>query len=168
LALYITFHVSISITLAQHWLSMARQSFRVIRNPFNIYSSRGLHTQSFAPRASVNPQQPSPFASRVIPRTRAVLNVFVGHLTAPSTLRAPGAAPRSVHLVTSLMPAIENNSLSLPVRHALSVRMGAPRLPLPPAVPRSIAQVGLGTARNLTTGRPGLSDLRIWCADKLT
>lgn len=32
--------------------------------------------------------------------------------------------------------------------------MGAPRLPRPPAVPRSIAQVGLGTARNFTTGRP--------------
>jgi len=51
------------------------------------------------------------------------------------------------------MPMIENN-LSLPVRHALSMRMGAPRLPRPPAVPRNITQVGLGTARNFTTGRP--------------
>jgi len=55
--------------------------------------------------------------------------------------------------VASRMPTIENN-LSLPVRHALTMRMGAPRLPRPPAVPRNIAQVGLGTARNFTTGRP--------------
>jgi hypothetical protein len=55
--------------------------------------------------------------------------------------------------VATRVPKIENN-LSLPVRHALSTRMGAPRLPRPPAVPRSIAQVGLGTARNFTTGRP--------------
>jgi hypothetical protein len=72
-------------------------------------------------------------------------------------LLAPGsgiAPARSMQTrVVSRMPTIENN-LSLPVRHALSVRMGAPRLPLPPAVPRSIAQVGLGTARNFTTGRP--------------
>jgi hypothetical protein len=55
--------------------------------------------------------------------------------------------------VATRVPKIENN-LSLPVRHALSTRMGAPRLPRPPAVPRSIAQVGLGTARKFTTGRP--------------
>ena len=52
---------------------------------------------------------------------------------------------------------------SLPVRHALSVRMGAPRLPRPPAVPRNVAQVGLGTARNFTTGRPIFQNL----ADKM-
>jgi hypothetical protein len=51
------------------------------------------------------------------------------------------------------MPTIENN-LSLPVRHALSMRMGAARLPRPPVVPRSITQVGLGTARNFSSGRP--------------
>ena len=64
------------------------------------------------------------------------------------------AAPR--------MPKIESN-WSLPVRHALSVRMGAPRLPRPPAVPRNISQVGLGTARNFTTGRPIFQNL----ADKM-
>jgi hypothetical protein len=51
------------------------------------------------------------------------------------------------------MPTIENN-LSLPVRHALSVRMGVPRLPRPPTLPRSIAQVGLGTARISPGHRP--------------
>jgi hypothetical protein len=131
--------------------SLGRQAFRVIHNPPNISSSRGLHTHSFAPR--VTPQQPSPFTSRVLQRTRTVFNAFVGHLTAPSKLRAPGAAPRSMQTVATRLPKIENN-LSLPVRHALSTRMGAPRLPRPPAVPRSIAQVGLGTARNFTTGRP--------------
>ena len=131
--------------------SLGRQAFRVIHNPPNISSSRGLHTNSFAPRVIL--QQPSPLTSRVLNRTRTLFNAFVGHLTAPSKLRAPGAVPRSVHSVASRMPKIENN-LSLPVRHALSVRMGASSLPRPPAVPRSIAQVGLGTARNFSTGRP--------------
>jgi hypothetical protein len=131
--------------------SIGRQAFRVIHNPPNISSSRGLHTHSFAPR--VAPQQPSPFTSRFLQRTRTVFNAFVGHLTAPSKLQAPGAAARSMQTVATRVPKIENN-LSLPVRHALSTRMGAPRLPRPPAVPRSIAQVGLGTARNFTTGRP--------------
>jgi hypothetical protein len=131
--------------------SMGRQAFRVIHNPPNISSSRGIHTHSFAPRVAI--QQPSPFASRVLQRTRTIFNAFVGHLTAPSKLLPPGAAPRFMQTVATRMPKIENN-LSLPVRHALSTRMGAPRLPRPPTVPRCIAQVGLGTARNFTTGRP--------------
>lgn len=131
--------------------SIGRQAFRVIHNPPNISSSRGLHTHTFAPR--VVSQQPSPFTSRVLQRTRTIFNAFVGHLTAPSKLRAPGAVPHSMQTVATRVPKIEHN-LSLPIRHALSTRMGAARLPRPPAVPRSIAQVGFGTARNFTTGRP--------------
>ena len=131
--------------------STTRQAFRAIHYPPHLPSTRSLHTSSFAPRYV--PHQPSPFATRVLQRTRAVFNAFVGHLTTQGTLRVPGAAPRSMQTVASRMPTIENN-LSLPVRHALSMRMGAPRLPRPPVVPRNIAQVGLGTARNFTTGRP--------------
>ncbi|KAF8497464.1 hypothetical protein F5888DRAFT_1906773 [Russula emetica] len=101
----------------------------------------------------VAPQQPSQFASRVLQRTRTIFNAFVDHLTAPSKLRALGAAPRFMQTVATRVPKVENN-FSLPVRRALSTRMGAPRLPRPPAVPCSIAQVGLGTARNFTTVRP--------------
>ena len=141
--------------------SMSRQAFRALHNPPNISSTRSLHTPSFVPR--VAPQQTSsPFSIRILHRTRAVLNAFVGHLTTPGTLRAPGAAARSMQSVPSRLPRIESN-LSLPVRHALSVRMGAPRLPRPPAIPRSIAQVGLGTARNFTTGRPIFQNI----ADKI-
>jgi len=130
--------------------SATRQAFRVIHNPPNLSAARGLHTQPFAPRTLA---QPSSFTSRALHRTKTIFNAFVGHLTTPGTHLVPGRAPRSVHSVAGRTPTIENN-LSLPVRHALSVRMGSPRLPRPPAVPRSIAQVGLGTARNFTTGRP--------------
>ena len=139
--------------------SATRQAFRVIHNPPNLSSARGLHTQSFVPRS---PPQSSSFASRALHRTRTILNAFVGHLTTPGTHLAPSHAPRSVHTVAGRIPTIEKN-LSLPVRHALSVRMGSPRLPRPPAVPRSIAQVGLGTARNFTTGRPIFQNI----ADKI-
>ena len=139
--------------------SATRQAFRVIHNPPNLSSARGLHTQSFAPRPL---PQSSSFASRALNRTRTIFNAFVGHLTTPGALLVPGHAPRSIHSVASRIPTIENN-LSLPVRHALSMRMGSPRLPRPPAVPRSIAQVGLGTARNFTTGRPIFQNI----ADKI-
>ena len=139
--------------------SATRQAFRVIHNPPNISAGRGLHTQSFAPRTL---PQPSSFTSRALHRTRTIFNAFVGHLTAPGTHLVPSRAPRSVHSVAGRTPTIES-SLSLPVRHALSVRMGSPRLPRPPAVPRSIAQVGLGTARNFTTGRPIFQNI----ADKI-
>ncbi|KAF8274262.1 hypothetical protein EI94DRAFT_1523968, partial [Lactarius quietus] len=138
--------------------SATRQAFRVIHSHPNISSARGLHTQSFAPRAL--PQ--SSFASRALHRTKNIFNAFVGHLTTPGTHLVPGRTPRSVHSVAGRTPTIENN-LSLPVRHALSVRMGSPRLPRPPAVPRSISQVGLGTARNFTTGRPIFQNI----ADKI-
>lgn len=138
--------------------SATRQAFRVIHNPPNLTSARGLHAQSFAPR----PLPQSSFTTRALHRTRTIFNAFVGHLTAPGTHLVPGHAPRSVHTVAGRIPTIEKN-LSLPVRHALSVRMGSPCLPRPPAVPRSIAQVGLGTARNFTTGRPIFQNI----ADKI-
>ncbi|KAH9048271.1 hypothetical protein EDB84DRAFT_1458214 [Lactarius hengduanensis] len=138
--------------------SATRQAFRVIHNPPNVSSARGLHTQPFVPR----PPQSSSFTSRALHRTKTIFNAFVGHLTTPGTHLVPGRAPRSIHSVASRIPTIENN-LSLPVRHALSMRMGSPRLPRPPAVPRSIAQVGLGTARNFTTGRPIFQNI----ADKI-
>ncbi|KAH9180219.1 hypothetical protein EDB89DRAFT_2061929 [Lactarius sanguifluus] len=138
--------------------SATRQAFRVIHNPPNVSSARGLHTQPFVPR----PPQSSSFTSRALHRTKTIFNAFVGHLTTPGTHLVPGRAPRSIHSVASRIPTIENN-LSLPVRHALSMRMGSPRLPRPPAVPRGIAQVGLGTARNFTTGRPIFQNI----ADKI-
>ncbi|KAI0293409.1 hypothetical protein BC826DRAFT_1015357 [Russula brevipes] len=113
--------------------STTRQALRVIHKPPNVSSARTLNTPSFAPRPPL--QQPSPFATRVLHRTRTILNAFVGHLTTPGTLRPPGAAPRTLQSAASRMPRIESN-WSLPVRHTL------------------IAQVGLGTARNFTTGRP--------------
>src|SRR5260221_12650166 len=145
--------------------SMSRQLFRAAHNPPNISSARSLHTPSFVPRGGALAQQPStPFSSRILHRTRTLLNAFVGHLTTPGTLRASpgtGTVP-SMQSAASRMPRMASN-WSLPVRHALSVRMGAPRLPRPPAAPRNVAQVGLGTARNFTTGRPIFQSL----ADKM-
>src|SRR6266702_7335711 len=126
--------------------SATRQAFRVIHNPPNLSSARGLHTQSFAPRP---PPQSSSFASRVLHGTKTIFNAFVGHLTTPGTLLVPSRALRSIHSVAPRIPTIENN-LSLPVHRALSMHMGSPCLPRPPTVPRSIAQVGLSTARNST------------------
>ncbi|KAI0066323.1 hypothetical protein BV25DRAFT_1821241 [Artomyces pyxidatus] len=119
------------------WLSIGRQ---VLHAP-SINPSRALHTFPRPP--------PSSSAQRLVQQTKGLFKALLGHLTTPG-LRQPG---RSLHAVATRYPTIQSG-LSLPVRHALARPFGAPKLPHPPAVPRSIAQVGLGTARNFTTGRP--------------
>lgn len=48
---------------------------------------------------------------------------------------------------------------SLPVRHAISRPFGTYHLPKPPTVPRSVFQVGLGTARQFHSTRPIFQNL---------
>ncbi|KAI0312960.1 hypothetical protein OF83DRAFT_1286538 [Amylostereum chailletii] len=130
------------------WSSFGRQAARFASQPPNI-SSRGIHISSFLPRT---PQSSSSTAHHLLRQTRNALQAFVGHLTAPSTLKPHSGAARSLHALTRGQTI--QNGLSFPVRNALSRPLGAPKLPRAPAVPPSVFQVGLGTARNFTTGRP--------------
>ncbi|KAI0713532.1 hypothetical protein C8Q76DRAFT_693423 [Earliella scabrosa] len=117
--------------------------------------SRSIHIPAFAPLPS---SQSSTTAQAVFRQTRNLISRFVAHLTAPSTLRTPlhlhvAANARPFHMSAARMPTIQER-LSLPARHILSKPLAVPFLPRPPAVPRHISQVGLGTARNFSSGRP--------------
>ncbi|KAA1477117.1 hypothetical protein DENSPDRAFT_571300 [Dentipellis sp. KUC8613] len=131
---------------------LGRQASHLAQAP-NIPSHRSIHISSFIPRPQ--PRVSSSTAGRLLRTTRGLLQAFVGHLTTPGTLRVPGAGNGFHHAVANATrgPTIRQG-LSLPARIALSKPLGAPMLPRAPVVPRSIAQVGLGTARNFSTGRP--------------
>ncbi|KAI0694181.1 hypothetical protein C8T65DRAFT_667141 [Cerioporus squamosus] len=119
--------------------------------------SRSIHIPAFAPRPP--PGQATSTAQAVFRHTRTLISRFVGHLTAPGTSRAPvhvssgGAGTRAFHGSAARMPTIQER-LSFSARHVLSKPTSVPFLPRSPAVPRHISQVGLGTARNFSTGRP--------------
>ncbi|CAA7271646.1 unnamed protein product [Cyclocybe aegerita] len=111
---------------------------------------------------SIRPRNPS---HKLFSASKNFLQRFFTYLTTPG-FRAPAhfadvVGPRSLHSAAFRGSTIRDG-LSLPVRQALknnAIRRQAntflPRAPAP-APPRcgGIAQVGLGTARNFSTGRP--------------
>ena len=116
-------------------------------------SSRSIHIPAFAPRPSANLTT----AQTAFRHARTLVSRFFDHLTTPGTLRAPipagNAGSRAFHVHSARMPTIQQR-LSGPARHVLSRPLATPFLPRGPVVPRHITEVGLGTARNFSTGRP--------------
>ncbi|KAF7290035.1 hypothetical protein HMN09_01308500 [Mycena chlorophos] len=98
------------------------------------------------------------FTQRIVNQTRTVLGRFVAHLTAPGVGATNGVSvTRAYHAAN---PSIQQR-LSFSARHALSrpIHLKGTFLPRAPVVQRSIAQVGLGTARNFSSGRPVFAHL---------
>ncbi|KZT70180.1 hypothetical protein DAEQUDRAFT_725810 [Daedalea quercina L-15889] len=120
--------------------------------------TRSIHIPSI-PRPNVG--QPTSTAQAVFKQTRNFLSRFVAHLTTPGISRLPGTVPaagRSLYNGPSQMRTIQQG-LSSSARFTLSRPLQAPRLPKAPAVPRHVSQVGLGLARNFSTGRPVFQNL---------
>ncbi|CCM05024.1 uncharacterized protein FIBRA_07224 [Fibroporia radiculosa] len=120
---------------------------------------RSIHVSSFVPRPHVG--QGTSTTQTIFKQTRTLLSRFITHLTAPGTLRSPQnfpASARSLYNGPTQMRTIQQG-LSLPARHALSRPLQAPHLPRAPSVPRGVSQVGLGLARNFSTGRPVFQNL---------
>ncbi|CDO68908.1 hypothetical protein BN946_scf185000.g51 [Trametes cinnabarina] len=118
-------------------------------------AARAIHIPAYIPRPSAS--QTTSTAQKVYKQTRTILSRFVAHLTAPGLLRAPGdvaaGAPRSFHTPATRMPSIHDR-MSYSARTFLARPGPTPFLPRAPVVPRSVTQVGLGTARNFSSGRP--------------
>ena len=141
-----------------------------IRNPSNFIprtansaaanSSRSIHTPSFA-RIQLRVLTPGT-TQKLFTQTRSALARFVAHLTAPG-LRVPNApsVARSFHGAAHAQArATIQQGFSFPVRTALSRPLQSHFLPrAPTVVPRSMTQVGLGTARNFSSGRPIFQNL---------
>ncbi|KAI0355022.1 hypothetical protein OH77DRAFT_1425077 [Trametes cingulata] len=120
-------------------------------------AARAIHIPAFTPRPATS--QATLTAQTVFKQTRTILSRFVAHLTAPGTLRVPadvaaGASrARAFHGPATRMPTIHER-MSYPARCFLSKPPQVPFLPRAPGVPRNVTQVGLGAARNFSTGRP--------------
>ncbi|TFY83100.1 hypothetical protein EWM64_g904 [Hericium alpestre] len=140
-----------------HWTSLlGRQASHYLSQAPNI-SHRSIHVSAFTPRASAQTNLST--AQRLLHQTRGLFQAFVGHLTTPGTLRGSGSGHGFHSAVRATRaPTIQQN-LSFGTRLALSRPLGAPKLPRPPVVPRSVTQVGLGTARNFSSGRPIFQNL---------
>ncbi|KAJ6488226.1 hypothetical protein C8R47DRAFT_1127043 [Mycena vitilis] len=85
---------------------------------------------------------------KLLSQTRHALSRFVTHLTTPGT--GTVSVARSFHAAN---PTIQQR-LSFGARTVLSRPLQPRFLPRAPAVPRTMTQLGLGTARNFSSGRP--------------
>jgi len=128
--------------------------------PNNPHNPRQIHIPSFVPRGNTGLSATST-AQTLFKHTRTLLSRFVTHLATPGTLRLPQnvpAAARSISHGPAHARTIQQG-LSLPARIALSRPLQAPHLPRVPAIPRGVSHVGLGLARNFSTGRPVFQNL---------
>lgn len=114
-------------------------------------TARSIHTPAFARFTS-----PSSVgaAKRIASQARTFLSRFVGHLTAPGLSASPGSLQQAIRgSAPGRMSSIKER-LSFSARHTLSCPAQPRFFPRAPAyISRSVAQVGLGTARNFSTGR---------------
>ncbi|KAJ7085859.1 hypothetical protein C8R43DRAFT_1051477 [Mycena crocata] len=105
-------------------------------------TARSIHIPS-----AVRPQT-SGLGRRLLTQTRLALGRFVTHLTTPGT--GSVSVTRSFHAAN---PSIQQR-LSFAARTTLSRPLQPRFLPRGPLVPRTMTQIGLGTARNFSSGRP--------------
>jgi hypothetical protein len=132
-------------------------------SPIRSSGQAALHVPPFLPSGSA-PRNP---ANRLFSVSRSLFQKFFTHLTAPG-LKAPIHLRDSHPLHTSVLRGSTIQSrLSTAVRHSLrsnalqrQANMFLPRGP-GPVPPRfgGVAQVGLGMARNFSTGRPIFQNL---------
>ncbi|EIN08024.1 hypothetical protein PUNSTDRAFT_53324 [Punctularia strigosozonata HHB-11173 SS5] len=127
------------------------------------HASRLLGRGSNARNIHIPPLRQPPTPQNVVNKTRTLLTRFVGHLTAPATgafARPPPCSGVQIGRGFSgaARPRTIQQGFSLPMRHALHKPMYMPRAPTV-AVPRSVAQVGLGAARNFSSARPIFQNL---------
>ncbi|KAF5379855.1 hypothetical protein D9757_007224 [Collybiopsis confluens] len=125
---------------------------RRVLNPFLGISpghgARSIHIPAYARLTS------SGAAKRITSQTRFILSRLVGHLTAPGLSATPVSFQQAIRgSAPGRMSSIQGR-LSYAARHALA-RPAQPHFFARPAtfVSRSVAQVGLGTARNFSSGR---------------
>lgn len=113
-------------------------------------STRNIHIPAF------NPSSPGGAAAkRVLLQARQLLSRAFLNLTAPGLGSHIPATARSAHTGAQFLrvPSIQQR-LGQTYRHALSRPLQvAQYIPRGPIVPRGMTQVGLGTARNFSSGR---------------
>ncbi|KAL4261882.1 hypothetical protein AB1N83_008112 [Pleurotus pulmonarius] len=121
---------------------------------------RSIHIPSFINHAPSSKVPNVGTAQRLLSQTRNLLTRFVAHLTAPGLGTVSPSFGRGMHTTVGRTAGFNarasiQQGFSFPARVSLGRPLhGAPYLPRAPVTPRSVMQVGLGTARQFSTGRP--------------
>jgi len=133
----------------------------------NIGASRSIHTSSastlrFSPFPHATRHAPTSFTQRFFSQTKTAVGRYFALLTAPARVgiaTTPASFRNVAHLTRSNVPPIQQ-TFSMQASQAIGRPFGAHRLPKPPgSIPRSVSQVGLGTARNFHSSRPLFQNL---------
>ena len=137
--------------LASHGL---RATTRNATN-FAVPGIRGVHLPAYI---RIHPRLPQ--TQRLFTQSRNLLARFFNHLTSPGLhIPTTPTVGGSLHSSARGYASIQHG-FSFPVRTALARGVQTHILPRAPApVPRYLTQVGLGTARNFSSGRPIFQNL---------
>ncbi|KAH0584410.1 hypothetical protein H2248_009953 [Termitomyces sp. 'cryptogamus'] len=145
--------------LASQGMRTTIRHVHVLPNKTGVGTSttRGFHIPSYV---RVHPRLPNlGQTQKLFSQSRHIITQFLKHLTAPG-IRVP--VPASVAKASNGVgryPTIQQG-FSLHVKNALASSSKGPFLPRSPRpLPRSVAQVGLGTARNFSSTRPIFQNL---------
>lgn len=130
-----------------------------------IGTSRSIHTSS-AFRLSSLPHTahhaPTSFTQRLFSQTKTAVGRYFALLAAPARVgvtTTPGSINNAAHLARSNALSIQQ-TFTAQARQAVGRPFGAYHIPKAPgSTPRSISQVGLGTARNFHSSRPLFQNL---------
>jgi len=143
---------------SQGMRTSVRHASNYIPHKAGAGTSRSIHIPSFVrvhPRIpNLNPTQ------RLFNQSRHIVTQFFNLLTAPGLrIPTPSIVGHSVNGATRGYSTIQQG-FSFHAKAALSRSSQPHFLPrAPPAAPRSISQVGLGTARNFSSSRPIFQNL---------
>ena len=130
-----------------------------------IGTSRSIHTSSalrFPSLPHAAHHTPASFTQRLVSQTKTTFGRYFALLAAPARVGAtttPASFHNVAHLARSNAPPIQQ-TFSMQARQAVGRPLGAYHLPKAPGfTPRSVSQVGLGTARNFHSSRPLFQNL---------
>ncbi|KAG6865619.1 hypothetical protein C0991_000906 [Blastosporella zonata] len=120
-------------------------------------TARGIHIPS---SVRVHPRIPNLGQTpKLFSQSRHIITRFFDLLTAPG-IRVPTPSTVSQTLKGAVRGSTIQQGFSFHVKNSLGRTLHSPSLPRPPrTVPRGIAQVGLGTARNFSSARPIFQNL---------
>ncbi|KAK0207647.1 hypothetical protein IW262DRAFT_522578 [Armillaria fumosa] len=117
-------------------------------------TTRSIHVSAYPSLLPAGTSSTGNAAKRILSTAKQIASRFYVHLTAPGlgVRRAPSVA-KSIHGgLPGRIPSIQQR-MSHSVRYALARPLQHHFIPRGPVIPRPVTQVGLGTARNFSSGR---------------
>ncbi len=117
-------------------------------------ATRSIHVSAHPSLLPAGTSSTGNAARRILSTAKQIASRFYGHLTAPGLgVRRASSVAQSIHGgLPGRIPSIQQR-MSHSVRYALARPLQHHFIPRGPVVPRTVTQVGLGTARNFSSGR---------------